>query len=359
MAYVYRLHPSGPLHIGEVGIGSEESLAYVPSDTLFAALVDTWAQIWPGELEGWLSPFLNQPAMPPLLLTSAFPFVGEVRLFPAPASEPPVADRERWLAWGKRAKRVRYVSERLFRAWLAGSPLDTWLDDANVLQEGEVWATPEERAQMAEALGYRADEPAGALRLWGVDIVPRVTVDRITNRSNLFYTGRVTFARPCGLWFAIEMEEPWVGRVIQALDLLADGGLGGLRSTGHGGFTWSQWQDVEALPAPEEAGYVVTLSRVAPQRADLPLLRAEGAAYRLVTVGGWCGSREGGPRKRRRVRMLAEGSVLGWRRGPMGALVDVNPVGEAFRLPHPVYRYGFAYPVAITEAALKEQEVSL
>ena len=41
----YRLQMRSPLHVGEQGIGNEQTLAYIPSDTLFSALVVAWSTV--------------------------------------------------------------------------------------------------------------------------------------------------------------------------------------------------------------------------------------------------------------------------------------------------------------------------
>jgi CRISPR/Cas system CSM-associated protein Csm4 (group 5 of RAMP superfamily) len=40
---VYTLRFRAPLHIGERGIGQEETRDYVPADTLFSALCTMWS----------------------------------------------------------------------------------------------------------------------------------------------------------------------------------------------------------------------------------------------------------------------------------------------------------------------------
>jgi hypothetical protein len=62
-------------------------------------------------------------------------------------------------------------------------------------------------------------------------------------------------------------------------------------------------------------------------------------------------------RRRKRVNMLSEGSVLtGWVPDRVyGDLVDVTPERtDDWEPPHSVYRYGFAFPVAAATA--KEED---
>lgn len=83
----------------------------LPSDTLFAALIDGWRRLG-GDPAAWLAPFLGDPPDPPFALTSAFPFVGGVRFYPMPV------DLRRLFAQaeaGKRVKRIAYLSEGLLR----------------------------------------------------------------------------------------------------------------------------------------------------------------------------------------------------------------------------------------------------
>ena len=72
--------PQG-LHLGTRAVSLEEAGVHIPSDTLFAALVDIWSRTG-GEPSAWLRPFRN--GEPPFLLTSAFPFAGQVRFYPVP-----------------------------------------------------------------------------------------------------------------------------------------------------------------------------------------------------------------------------------------------------------------------------------
>lgn len=357
---IYRLEMKTPLHVGSTGIGKEGTLAYMPSDTLFAAMVATWAWVAPQRLEETLALF-SQGA-PPFVLTSAFPYVGPVRLYPAPTLDAPLpAAAHNDL--GKKLKQLTHVSEQILRGWLAGNDLSGELTEtvvkngqrltvSNFLQGERVWVSSQERKDIAKALSKPAEEPA-TLRLWSEEIAPHVVVGRVDNRPNLFHTGRVYFARRCGLWFGVRYADPQrQGDVEQALNLLADSGMGGLRSAGHGAFKWTSSPAVDALPAPRPGDYGLLLSRLAPTASQMGALTADHANYRLATVGGWCGNDGEEPRKRRRVRLVAEGSVVQWPDSSLGHLVDVNPTGGD-GLDHPVYRCGYGLAVAVGDKALE------
>ncbi len=342
----YRLQMRSPLHVGEQGIGNEQTLAYIPSDTLYSALVVNWGAL--DELRATLSALVDPNAAPALLLTSAFPCAGDVRLLPRPALPllPQPGDKESV----KTVKRVRWVSAPVFAALTAGigqAELDALWQGGQRLQGGAVWVSQAEADALWSLLPR--DESGEAL-IWWSDVVPRVTVDRIANASQIYHSGRAFFAEGCGLWFAARGEIAWLERMEQVLAMIADTGIGGLRSVGNGQFALH----VEAPPsflasrsdaAGNRANYAVLLSRMAPEESQMSLLRAENASYDLVLVGGFSGTPGMNPVVRRQVRMVAEGSVIGSPQQdeqPPGRLVDVTPDSMPW-LNHRIYRNGFAF----------------
>ncbi len=340
---VYKLVFDGPFYVGMTGIDRQKTLTYLPSDTLFGALVVAWQMI------NRLPPDLNNLA---LRLTSAFPFAGSVRFFPRPLKYlalPPVLAP-------KAVKRVEWVSEEIFNHLRRFDRINDHVAPINFMQGGSIWLTAAERERLLDGLGLidDPDEPQ-QLALWKEKPVPRVTIDRLSNSSNLFYTGRLKFIDIpresadsqglCGLWFAARGQETEL--LIAGLNYLQEAGLGGQRSTGHGAFRWQPWIDAAPLPEPDiNDRYFISLARYAPTQHDSERLRADQAAYKLVTVRGWCHDDDGHPWRRRQVRLVAEGAYLGWPGSPPGQLVDVTPaeVGN-FEQGRRVYRYGWAFPV--------------
>jgi CRISPR-associated protein Csm4 len=355
---VHRLTFHGGLHVGRRGVNLEEHSVQVSSGTLFAALVAVYRRM--GEKpQDFVAPFLT--GEPPFLLSSAFPFAGDVHFFPLPV---PLA---RWLTpetlkeRRKDLNRVRFVSEAIFRRMVAGEALDDWLfpssktvesDQGVALQKGIFWLTAEEIAGLPVAL-QRSRGKRHALRqlaVYGADKVPRVTVDRLASASEIFHTGRVRFAPGCGLWFGTEWrrpEEQIEGAALsyqeafqRTLFLLGEDGLGGERSVGYGVFKVANDHTL-ALPASQEGAPLLLLSRYHPREEDLPqTLVGETAAYTLVPKGGWVQSWDGPAKRRKRIWLLAEGSVIEPQgAGPWGDVVDVRP---ASGFAHPVWRYGLA-----------------
>lgn len=327
---IFDLTVHGALHQGEfVGINREAALDWIPSDSLFAAIVTAWARQG-AHVAARLSGF-NAEEASPLSLTSAFPRAGAVRFYPTPPRLPQAVFESGLTA--KQVKRIRWLSAGVFKALVNGQMPDH--AEGNFLHGKTLWLTTAEYKQIESLLA--ADEDGG-LGLWRKQIVPHVTVDRVSNASNLFHTGRVMFAPNCGLWFAVRGQADWVR---EALRYLQDAGLGGLRSTGHGAFEFTEAAD-DLLEVKD--GWGLSLSRYAPQtEAEIAGLQVEHSAYKLVTVGGWCEDDEGHPWRRRAVRLVAEGALLP--AGARGRLVDVRPEKpEAWKgSMRPVYRSGLAF----------------
>lgn len=362
---VYRLTFRGGFHLGARGVDLEESAEHIPSDTLFAALVDAALRL-SGSGEVLAEPFAD--GNPPFLLTSAFPFAGSVRFFPMPVPLDrwfgPETLRER----SKDLKRVKFVSEALFRRMVDGERMDDWLfaeKEKNeptrgvALQGGAFWLTVEETGGLPVEMRVRPKR-LHALRyhhVFQAHQLPRVTLDRITSASNIYHAGRVSFAPGCGLWFGVQWRSNGAslqGLFLQALAVLADDGLGGERTVGYGGFRWPPEEEHLTLPDPTDGGLVWLLSRYHPREAELPAALTGSPGYALIAVAGWLRTWEGAAQRRQRLWLVAEGSLVrAVGPGPWGNLTDVrpryqNPDGD---LPHPVWRYGFALGAGVAPAS--------
>lgn len=331
---LYRLHFRSPLHIGERGVGLEETRTHVPADTLFSALCTAWRWLYGAESlrNDLLAPFLNAE-QPPLLLTSAFPFAGDVLFFPKPSALKGKKEEE------EKLRKVRYISQGVLSRWMhTGNPLDTngmrFAGDGAFLVGETEW----------QNLEPFIDDEVNDVALWRVAVVPRVTLDRQTSASQIWFFGQVVFKKDAGLWCAVRYrDENLRHRVEACLRLLGDSGLGGERGSGFGLFAVEVSETV-SLPEAEGAGYCVTLSPCCPTAQQVQTLIDDRCAYDLLPRRGWIGSPEGGNLRRKSVWMLSEGSVLRWTNGVApGTLVNVKPAP----CPHDVWRYGYAFPLGV------------
>jgi len=331
----YWLRFRSPLHIGERGVGQEETQRHVPADTLFSAICSVWRLLYGAEslYADLVAGYECAAGRPPLLLSSAFPYAGGVRFFPRPAT----------YAGTKALRRVPVVSERLFEALICDPDAD--LDEPLLVNDGRAAITKEEEVELADFADFAAGERA--YRLWGTSVVPRVTLDRVSLASQIWQFGELSFAEGCGLWFAAVLDQgrgdSLKARFEACLRLLGDSGIGGERGAGRGVFEVAQIRDTR-LPGCDGGRRFLTLSPFCPPPEAVGSLISGDSAYDISVRRGWIGSPEGSNLRRRTVWMFREGSVFPLASAdPPGRLVDVTPDPS----PHAVWRYGYAFPLTV------------
>lgn len=341
-------------HLGERGVGLEETSVHLHSDRLFSALCLAWRS--QGEnLAEILNAFPRVQFHPdfvddadreaPFLISSAYPFYRDVYFFPRPLLPAVGFTGGISPAIGKGIKKVQYVSKKLFEEWIAARPINrVFLSSQNgkptlrediSLQSGRVWLTDEEVQN-----GLPADGS-----LWSIELQPHVTVGRSNNRSVVYALGRVHFASEAGLYFLVQYNQPgWKRRLENALEHLAEEGIGGERSNGNGQFHLAGGEPF-SLNEPDSPNGFLSLSLCWPARAEVAAGVLENAHYMLMNQRGWITSPNGMGIRRPNVRMLAESSVF--EKKPFGRLVDLTPLQEDGQplLVHPVWRCGLAFPV--------------
>jgi len=333
--WLYRMRFRSPLHIGERGVGLEETQHHVPADTLFSALCTAWRWLYGADSlqQDLLEPF-QSPDAPPFLLTSAFPFAGDVLFYPKPLTL-----RAQDSQSTKSLKSVQWISHSILARWVQGERLT--FTPSQCVAGGSIWMTDEERAQLTDFV----DDETGDLLFWKYAAVPRVTLDRLTCASQIWFFGQVTFVRGAGLWCGICYRNQGVRQRVEAcLRLLGDSGLGGERGAGCGLFDLEIATEPISLPENASGDYLMTLAPCCPTPEQVGLLLDERCAYHLMPRRGWVGSPEGGSFRRQTVWMLGEGSVIKRIEAAFpGSLVNVKPDP----CPHPVWRYGYAFPLGV------------
>jgi len=315
----------GPFHFGRRGLGQEVTAAWFSSDSLFSALISRLAAIEGAEaIDAFMEPFVNNYA--PFILSSLFPRVGRLYFFPVP-----VARGKRELKENisyKDLKKVRFLSERLFMRVIKGEDLVDIFPKAVKMQNGILLADPDEAR----------DVPS---QVWKEEKRPHVTLDRLTQQPVLYFTGEVYFAQDCGFWTAADIRDAsYLPTLDYLLNEVGEAGIGADRSTGLGRCAMVRGKSID-LPEPKSDGLMVTLGRFLPKKEETHTFMKDGCAYKLETIGGWITSPQEMNQRRRIIRMVSEGAVLGSLPHPCGDLVDVRPVyGGKAGLDHPVWRNG-------------------
>lgn len=332
-------------HFGRHGLGQEQTLATMPSDSLFAALVARLARTEGSrKATDFCKPFAG--GNPPFVLSSTFPFAGAVKFLPAPMLS---RGGEAQGNDAKKLKRVEYVSEEIFRSLLKREPLAKFFDEKLTLQKGKVLVGKKD----FEKLPAELKKPESSI--WDAEPRPRVTLDRATSAPNLFHIGQVYFAKECGLWFAIRWVDAAPEKKKQFKDMLhelAEAGFGAERGVGMG---IAKVHESGTLDLPEANGAWVTLSRYLPKEDEVSALGHDSTAYSIKAVGGWVDSPTNMGQRRKPVNLIEEGSVIGEKppRDVPGQMVDVQPTYRSGSKPlgHEVYRNGFALAVGMEGGA--------
>lgn len=313
----YRLSFKAPFHVDSRGNDSyEHAETFIRSDTLSAALLSVWALLEPDGIA-------ERAENPPFRLSSAFPFCGDILFLPRPVDSLAVSLDPARLKDNKKLKKIQWLSIGLWKAVANGFKLN----DAEAINIAGTLATLK-----PEIL------PDG--KPWVVEERPRLAMDRATNshaEELLFHFSRVWLNPMAGLYFLATFDDAQAQADFEAvLRLLGDEGIGADRTNGNGCFVFERFASPGLQPA--DGRRAMALSLVNPDPSDCRQGWLDGAAYKLVSRGGWIG---GTGLRKQRLRMFAEGSVF---QAPLqGRTIEVSPEGA----PHPVYRDGRGFFVAM------------
>ena len=347
---IYRLNFKTQLHLGrdtgaaQVGsLGLEKTETYIPADTLFSAICQTWTTFYDTEsLTDFLNRYTENSQQLPFELTSAFPFASDVYFYPKPLTW---TDDSKESTRRKKSKRVRFVSESIFEDIISGKPPK--FSEDNLINGGAVWVSPQERERLQKIESLKTPN-ADDLTIWKTDTRPRVTLGSRSAGSEIWHVESVTFNTDCGLWFAAKFNttDATQQQIQTLLRVLGDTGIGGERNAGYGMFGFTKPR--KKMPTVGTADRFITLSRMCPKSSEqLQKLLTGDVAYNLISLSGRM-PHPGGDTRRKQITLFTEGSVLQTDGERIGRLVDELKPDDC---PHPVYRYGYAWQVGIKGAS--------
>ncbi|MDX1912600.1 MAG: type III-A CRISPR-associated RAMP protein Csm4 [Saprospiraceae bacterium] len=318
-----KLKFNSPLHLSMGGFDYDESLQWLPSDTLSAALVACAVQVSESsmsneEVEDFLCGFQ---------VSSAFPFFGEEYFFPKPLLDGLQIDDpdER-----KAEKQVVWYGKSWFEKWLNDSR-----DQFNVSKLSENHRFLSDVAAARDTVFMKTNVEQRV-------VVPR-TGDSEEADANTFYQERVYFEKGAGLFFLFEIkEEKWRTLFEAALRLLGDNGIGTDRTTGNGCFDFEKTMLQFNLPNPTTAQTHIALSLFCPKKEEIDTKMLLSSGYQLIKRGGYLASPSNEnwtAWRKRSVWMFREGSVFP--ASMKGKFVDLQPsILKNQASAHPVWRDG-------------------
>ena len=350
-ALLIRLRPITPWRIGPDHGALDQSEAVLHSDALYSALCLAFEQL--GWLEEWLNATADPYSMPAVRFSSCFPWQRgllfappPLGLWPPPAETPGAASKLRW-------KGAKLVPTTVIAALLRGEALDE-----------KAWSVDPYSGCLIPTGGRFPTGPFRRMRR------SSVAVDRVTG-SNIqpWAAGCLQFAPASGLWCAAEFVNAtayavWAPKLTCAFRLLADSGLGGLRSRGFGR---SRTPDLQPGTLRDLLLPGSQADQFAPQATSrswwLLSLFSPGASdkvawgsgnYALIERSGRVGSHAGAGLVKKSSRLVKEGSLVVSEGALTGSVRDVAPEGA----PHPVWRAGFAVALELPRKDLPGKDVA-
>jgi CRISPR-associated protein Csm4 len=314
------LKPKATFHLGEQGIGLEETSEIIHSDTLFSAICNAWLKFYVKKED-----FKKILTNPPFLISSCFPYGKNIYFFPRPMLRLKVENKEFDL---KDFKKIRFVSQGIFEKMIKNEEIE----EVDFIQNKTLLLTSSEKESLKLDTIFKEHQ------------VPRITIDRKTHASEIFYFSRIQFQQNCGYYFFVKYLDDKIKDKFETLiRFLGDVGIGGDRTTGHGQFI-PEFSNIE-LSIPDNTKHFLTLSLFYPQKNQIKTVLSDKPSYDFIKRKGWVHSPDYMNLRRKTIRMFIEGSVFcGHFDSTYGKLVDTKPDG--FNM-HSVYRYGYAFPIGV------------
>ncbi len=315
-----------PVHIGEKEKLYNITRAFAHSDTLMSGIINAYSLLYgKDETEKLIGEFIN--GTPPFEVSSTMPYVNFQYFVPVPLGLNMEEYKNKEIINAehqKELKKIKFVREKdLFEGFpFKYKPAGSFLIPQSEFENG---------SKKAFSLG-RTKERA------------RVSIDRQTSSSNIYYFSHYEFEKESGLWFYLKINnEEQENKIKAAIRLLGDEGLGGDRTCGLGSFEVDFKDDVPQLKS-NKSKYYMSLSLVNPKDEDEI---KSVVFYEILTRSGYVYSKAGLGIKKKTVRVFGEGTVFSSK--ICGRVVDVTP--EKF-LSHKVYCFGLAFLVPLPEGVM-------
>ncbi len=328
---------SNPAHFGRLGIGMEETVERVQSDTLFSAWMSVYARLFGKDaIESLLHKF--NASSPPVRMSSTFIYHQKenktIYYLPRPQQFPINYPKED-LDFFKTYKKLSYLPLEVWQRWYQNDGINN--EDIQELIDRTNTKGTNGKLDKAGVFDYS--------QAFKIDKHPKAAIDRTTRATNFYHTGFVQFQWEksiSGLYFLLKFTpegEKLADELKAALHLLGEEGLGGERSSGAGRF------EIEWLDLPKSWHDVVETKGTHHELislfwdSDISQEFLKSSAYEIIECGGWIGDVN---LRRKKVRMFVEGSVFSQQ--PQGKLVDVTPT--QFKR-HRIYRNGIGLSLPI------------
>ncbi|MCX7759100.1 MAG: type III-A CRISPR-associated RAMP protein Csm4 [bacterium] len=300
------------LHIGETASILTKIDNIIHSDTLFSAIVNMYCLIFGlDKAEILMQKIINENY---LRISSAFYFYKDKLLAPKPFGIKLKSDDSEDY---KKIKKLKFV------------PFDLLCNPQKFLNlsKNEI----EGIYNMNKSLALEEERP-------------RVSIDRTTNSSNIYYISYYYLSDDAGMWFFLQVNPEIEKEIITTIKVLGDEGIGGERTYGFGLFT-PTFEEYK-LPNVESQSLFVNLSLTNPNKEEVDLIKY----YSIKTRKGYIYSPYISGVRHKEINVLEEGSVFN--NEIKGRVIDVTPKNFT---KHKVYKFYMAFCLPVSFELFKKQ----
>ncbi|MCB0855027.1 MAG: type III-A CRISPR-associated RAMP protein Csm4, partial [Bacteroidetes bacterium] len=314
---IFKCRPDNPFHFGKTSL--ENSGDIIHSDTLFSAIVNTYHQVYPSDVENLIKAFQEGQ----IRISSAFhclEYAPDQYFFFLPR---PVNYQHTTGGNVKSFKKIRFFSLGI---WKNLPEKEKLLNNPRLILGESYLVTVTELYQIGLHPDYlKPNEFLRDQKLVRTEMYPKVRV-HASDQENVFYhqfhiqlqelqtveeEDNPHPNKQTHFYFLLETppDSPLTERFKQIIRLLADEGIGGERSVGCGTFRSVVFKSAVEMgfPARDEKSTQCTLSLTIPASQD-DFDATE--AYQLVLRGGGSlGIKGEAENHRRQIHMIAEGAL--------------------------------------------------
>lgn len=305
------------LHIGRGSEELDKTASTYSSDALKSALFAVglaYYPEWKEKPEEFFSGFH---------ISSAFPWCNEELFLPKPGNMRFQFENANDLTEAKKAKKITFISSPLFRKWATVPEQNVLVKEEQVGDNNFLFAGKGKKF-IHTVVQQRVQVPIDE----GSDTRP-------------FYFERLMFGQNSGLYFLISFgDEKLRSKVMHALNLLADLGIGTDRTIGNGQF---EIADMAPYKMPSgNAGMQMALGLYLPKEEEIKDMRLEESFWSLTKRGGYMAASENEAfrsLRKNNIYFFGEGSTFKCDRELTGRIVDLQPQWNDAAM-HPVWRDG-------------------
>jgi len=293
------------------------------SDRLFGAFLSAMNELYHDKIDEIINDFRSEN--PPFLISSTFPVLynddEKIKFFPKIILNDKI-DNSIKQEHIKDFKKVDFVEEKIFNDILNGR-----LSQEDILKDYGDY-TRVKNLLMVEDYCNNID--------FKVKISPHNSINRLSNKTRIFYNEGNLFGNNLGLFFFIEIFDTSYSQIIKScLKFLKDRGFGKDISTGKGQFDYviDETESINFDNEIMQGDKFITLSRFIPSDNDLEFINEE-SSYELGSKRSI--DKSGDVRKQ--VHFFKEGSTFPHCKKFYGEIIDVGNF-------KPAIEYGFAFPI--------------